>query len=93
MKLKWSEMSPLTRVLCAIAFVNFFSVIASVVLLGGSALGGAVEDGHYFVRHKGHRSEVSAAVWRYSLIHTLSLFITHPAAMIAMFFDWGRKGG
>jgi hypothetical protein len=52
--------------------------------LGGSAVNGKVEAGKYFLGEHGKYTEVSRSVYDSSRIHTYSLFITHPMAIIAI---------
>jgi hypothetical protein len=55
--------------------------------LGGDALNGCVKDGHYYLwgsRH-GELIEVSETKWKYSYFHGLSIFFTHPTALILMY--------
>jgi hypothetical protein len=65
-----------------LAVLNFLIFMAIASYLGGDALAGKVEDGHYFVASHGHYTEVSQAVYIYSKIHTLSMFVTHALAFI-----------
>jgi hypothetical protein len=70
-------------IIFAIAAINFvsFAIISSAI--GGDALNGKVDEGNYFVGAHGYYKEVSYNVFYYSLIHTKSLFITHPLAIFA----------
>lgn len=63
---------------------SFALFIAFWFLVGGNALNGFVSKGHYFVRSSGVYTEVSYAVYAYSIVHTLSLFVTHPLAVLVM---------
>jgi hypothetical protein len=67
-----------------IGVVNFFWVVAESMALGGDAMNGYQQDGHYFLGAHGGYSEVSGAVWEWSRAHTASLLVTHPLAMVAM---------
>jgi hypothetical protein len=60
-------------------------LIAAVVswCIGGTAYGGKVEGGRYFVGTKKKLTEVSPAVWTYSRIHNGSnLWVTPPLVFI-----------
>lgn len=63
--------------------LNFFVFLAGTSYLGGDAVNGKQMDGKYFVASHGKLTEVSKSVFLYSRLHVFSLFITHPAAMIA----------
>src|SRR5262245_4069370 len=65
-----------------LALVNFGAFAVSTFVLGGDALSGKQEDGHFYVSHKGNYTEVSEAAWRYSLAQSLSVFVTHPLGML-----------
>lgn len=77
---------PRRRILIMIAIigiVNFLSFVAIAFSLGGDALNGYASDGRYFLGEHGRYTEVSEAVFQYSQWHARSLFITHPAAILA----------
>jgi hypothetical protein len=71
--------------LIVIGFVNFFWFIAEAISRG-DALSGKVVDGHYFLGNKGTYTEVDQATWEWSRLHGLSLFVTHPLAIAAIFY-------
>ena len=52
--------------------------------LGGDALGGYVLRGHYYVGAHGAYTEVAQSVWEWSRIHSLSVFVTHPLAIVGI---------
>jgi hypothetical protein len=66
-----------------IGFANFMWFFAESVNLGGDALNGFVRDGRYFVVSHGAATEVSKATWEWSRFHALSVFVTHPLAILA----------
>ncbi len=66
-----------------VAGIKFVAFIIVHIIIGGSAPNGKVVDGHYFIGDHGYYKEVPYALYVYSLIHTYSLFITHPLAIIA----------
>ena len=81
----------MTRALTALAVVgvvvgvlNFFAFLAISGRLGGDALNGYERDGRYYVSSHGHATEVSAAQWRLSRVHAISVFVTHPLALVSM---------
>jgi hypothetical protein len=76
------------RVCFAIFFagwLNFMVFGIAAVSLGGDAMSGKVEGGHYYLSNHGHLTEVSSGVFTYSRIHTYSIFITQPLALLAGF--------
>ena len=75
-----------TKTLCgfliAIGMLNFLAFGIIAACLGGDAVNGRSENGHYFFSSHGKETEVSAAVFNYSRIHVYSVFITHPLAIV-----------
>jgi hypothetical protein len=70
----------------ALAFgaYNFFSFITETQRLGGDALNGYVRDGHYYVTNHGQAREVTREEWEHCRTHSLSVFVSHPLAMLGM---------
>lgn len=90
-KFNFSKFSRTAQVFVVIALINFFSFLAVTLVLGGGALNGHVEAGHYFLSSHGKLTETTEQIFRYSQIHGASLFITHPLGII---FEWlGRPVG
>jgi hypothetical protein len=82
-----------------IGVANFFLFILGAIFLGGDALSGRAENGHYFVSSHGALTEVSAFAWAYSLVHLCSNFATFPASLVASLIalfrgrdQWGNRG-
>jgi hypothetical protein len=67
----------------AIGILNFLTFGITAALLGGDAINGRSENGHYYFSSHGKATEVSEAVYIYSRIHVYNVFITHPLAMVA----------
>jgi hypothetical protein len=76
-------MQKITNAIFFLAIVNWVVFVVIALSIGGDALNGKIEAGHYYLREHGRYTEVSAAVFQYSRIHALSLFVTHPLAMVA----------
>jgi hypothetical protein len=79
------------QIVVYIGLINFaiFLIIASFI--GGDALSGKVQDGHYYVAYHGQFTEVSYTIFIYSKLHALSLLITHTFTIIAIFLLWISK--
>jgi hypothetical protein len=73
----------------ALAMINFFAFVAGSAYLGGDALNGYVQAGHFFVCAHGHCTEVSSAAWHYSYWHAYASFggILLVFAEIALFLN------
>jgi hypothetical protein len=70
--------------LIAIAAVHFAVFVATIVMLGGDALTGRVEDGHWFLGNHGQFLEVSHTAWLLSAILGRTLvYGTFPLGVIA----------
>jgi hypothetical protein len=67
-----------------IGFANFFWFMIESTRLGGDALNGFVRDGHYFVTSHGSATEVDRATYEWSRFHAVSVFVTHPLALVGM---------
>ena len=70
--------------LIAAAAVHFAAFVATIVALGGDALTGRVEDGHWFLGNHGQLLEVGHATWLLSAIVGRTLvYGTFPIGVIA----------
>lgn len=67
----------------ALGVVNFTVYFIVAVIIGGDAVSGYVADGHYYLASHGHYTAVTREIFTYSRWHVCSLFITHPAAILA----------
>ena len=71
------------RAVFVMGMVNFLVFVLVANAIGGDAINGQVENGRYFLRNHGVVTEVSRLVFFYSEWHSISLFITHPLALLA----------
>ena len=78
------------RITFAVAVVNFLAFVFVTTQIGGDALNGHSDHGRYYLSDHGKLTEVSKAVYVYSLCHALSLLITHPLAIYAGWV-WRRR--
>jgi len=60
-----------------VAILNFFVFVGIASYIGGDALNGRIEDGHFFLASHGVYTEVSESVFTYSKIHAISMLVTH----------------
>jgi hypothetical protein len=67
----------------AVALINFTAFWVIAVAIGGDAVSGKVESGRHYLSSHGKLTEVSRAVYVYSYTHTVSVWVTHPAVLIA----------
>ena len=67
---------------CGLGILNFVTFVIVAVAIGGDAVNGKAVGGHYYLASHGKLTEVSEAVYSYSLWHVRSVFITHPLAML-----------
>lgn len=70
----------------AVGAVNFFWFMAEASALGGDALNGYAQNGHFFVGSHGDYREVGRDTWEWSRAHSISLFFTHPLAILGIAF-------
>ncbi len=78
---RWAAI--LGTALFVVAMVNFTAFFIAALALGGDALNGKAEDGHYYLRNKRKYTEVSREVWLYSRAHAISVIVTHPLGIFA----------
>lgn len=67
---------------CGLGILNFVAFVIVAVAIGGDAVNGKAVGGHYYLASHGKLTEVSEAVYTYSLWHVRSVFVTHPLAML-----------
>ncbi|PDT90544.1 hypothetical protein CO669_10240 [Bradyrhizobium sp. Y36] len=67
---------------CGLGVLNFLAFVIVAVAIGGDAYNGRIVGNHFYVAEHGKFTEVSEAVYTYSLWHVRSVFITHPLAML-----------
>jgi hypothetical protein len=72
----------LAKILVAVGMLNFVVFIVVAIAIGGDALNGHEANGHYYLNSHGTDTEVSRIVFMYSKVHAMSVFITHPLALI-----------
>ncbi len=78
----------LAETLFKIGILNFLVFVVLALAIGGDALNGHEANGHYYLANHGELTEVCQFVFIYSQVHAMSLFITHPLAMIGGFMLW-----
>jgi hypothetical protein len=76
-----------------LAPINFLVFFFMSLRLGGDAVNGKIENGHYFLASHGHYTEVSGQVFAYSRWHTYSVFLTHSLMFGAAFILSRRRRG
>ena len=79
----------LSRLAFFAALLNFAVFWVVAVRLGGDAVNGRRQDGHFYLASHGKYTEVSERVFTYSRLHTYSVWITHPLAFLAAY--WGKR--
>jgi hypothetical protein len=67
-------------------WANFFWYIGENLQFDGSALGGVVRDGHYYLAQHGTYTEVSQAVWEHIRVHEMSLWLSMPGVFACFIF-------
>jgi hypothetical protein len=73
-----------------VAIVNFFAFVLVAIEIGGDALNGHEAGGHYFLSNHGTLTEVRRSIFEYSKWHAISVFVTHPLAMLVG-WRWTRR--
>ena len=63
-------------ILIVLGVANFVAAGCVSEIIGGDAINGKVDRGHYFLGNKGEYTEVSPAVYYCSLVHMTSMFLS-----------------
>ncbi|HEY7120805.1 MAG TPA: hypothetical protein VH475_29745 [Tepidisphaeraceae bacterium] len=71
------------RAVLVVCVANFLVFVLVASAIGGDALNGYAEHGHYFLRNHTVVTEVSQSVFIYSRWHAVSTFVTHPVGIVA----------
>lgn len=88
---KWKDVPLLLRLIWIVSLVNFLSFWIIAAANGGDAMNGIKDGGKYFLGSHRHYTEVSKAFFDYSRIHTISIWITLPVALIGGFWFFLRR--
>lgn len=81
--MKLQPAKALCAFIIAVGILNFVAYGVAATCLGGDAINGRAENGHYFLSSHGKQTEVSEVVFNYSRIHTYAVWITHPLAILS----------
>jgi hypothetical protein len=73
------------------ALANFVVYVAIASSLGGDAINGYIQNGHYYLAMKGRAVEVSRAVFMYSRWHTVVLLIHITLAVVLHMLSRRRR--
>ena len=75
-----------------LAFENALLFLVIGLFIGGYAMFGKIESGHYYLGHKGYYTDVSALVFTYSRLHEISALVLAPLAVLATLVSRLRSG-
>ena len=84
------RLEPWQWVVVIFAWVNFGVFAGIAIWLGGDALNGKIEGGHYYLGEHGHFTEVSRQVFTYSRNHAQFMILTHILAFGVIL--WAKVG-
>lgn len=68
--------------LALVLFLNVTLFLIVAMAIGGSALNGKIEYGHYYLGEHGRFTEVSVTTYRYSEYHEFLFFVSFPVLMV-----------
>jgi hypothetical protein len=86
---KWSNIRYLPHLIVYLGMLNFLLFFLSILLLGGNALNGKVEAGHYFLGDHGYYGEVIYPVYLLNHLWSILTVVTWPLVLLAAAFAWG----
>ena len=76
-------MRKIAAILVIGGIANFLLFFLFSLVLGGDALNGRIDaNGDYLLAEHGRTTKVSPAVWHYSRVHAISVYFTHPLAIV-----------
>jgi hypothetical protein len=81
-------MRRLTRVVSQLWIANFVVYVAVASWLGGDAVNGRAEAGHYFLAWHGHLTAVSRRMFEFSRWYTYILFVHFAVAFLLGVIQW-----
>lgn len=81
----YGKIETMKKLLGYLAMANFVCFFAVAIYLGGDALNGKSENGHFYLSSHGRLTEVSETVFRYSLLHGISVFLLIGLVLIVYF--------
>lgn len=73
-------------VILAMAVYGVATFVGETQRLGGDALNGYAQDGHYYVANHGRYTEVTPDQWELSRSHEIRMLVMQPLALVAMGF-------
>ena len=77
--------------LAVVALLSFYTFINDTTRLGGDAMTGRVENGHYYVGNPRGFTEVTLAEYRTNKILAVTLLVIWPVTIIALLYiEWDR---
>ena len=81
------------RVAFIFGIINFAVYVLVAAKIGGDAVNGHSASGHYFLGEHGKLTETSYSVFLYSKLHTYTLFVSHPLAMLGIWINhrWKKQ--
>src|SRR5262245_30952673 len=79
------------KIVTASCLLNFVVFVLVANWLGGDAVNGHVEAGHYFLASKGRATEVSREVFQYSRWHVYLLWANFLVAFVLSYRERRRK--
>lgn len=80
------------RGIALLALINFLLFVIIALIIGGDAVNGRAENGHFYLASHGKLTEVNYSVFMYSKIHVYSIFVTFSLALLASFLYWITGG-
>lgn len=80
--------SAVPRIAAWVTALNFVAYVITACILGGDAWNGRIQQGHYYLSMHGHLTEVSRAMFEYSLWHTYVLWINFAVIIALRLLGW-----
>ena len=78
--------------LFGVGVVNMVVCFVIAIILGGNALNGKIEDGHYYLAQHSELTEVSRSVWLYSCVHFWTVIAYLPVMIVGGLMNTSARG-
>ena len=79
------------KALAVVLMLNFIAWSVGLLVLGGEAVHGRIENQRYYVVGRSGSTEVSREAYNYSLYHTYSVFVLGPLCVVAILVAKRKK--
>jgi hypothetical protein len=70
------------NILIAVWIASLVVFVVVTIIIGGDAINGKTEGGHYYLYLQGHLNEVSSSIWHFDRTFTIFIMIVSPLSAL-----------